>query len=486
MKIEADVEGLLKLISSAIETYTTAFFLAYNKRRVLKLWRFYSLSENVISDSTIPFGYGPIGRVAEDEKSFDLSKFSDRDSSMLGLYSKSEEIKSFAAVPVIRDNKLDGVLCVDSKSAFVFTNKDQKLLTLFADQLADLVNNIKVSELIETESSDIEFLYDFNKKLGSADKVVDILQLVFHSIMQRLKCGDCFLSLRTDEDILNESEKFCVELVYNHQSLKNVIFSDQDGLAGCVIRGREPFLLASRKEDFGSYIFVPSKPVGRFKSFIGAPLLANNEVSGLICATDGREGYFNQRDLQVVSIMANSVSLAMSNLKAREKANSLLNFIDGLTGLYNYSEFQERLEKAFQDAEQRRRPLSLMIMDIDDFKSLNSLLGYKVGNEVLKRFAQILLSLISDDSILASRYGPDEFSLILPSITREQAITIADRIRRATEDPTFISPSYGVHISVSIGISSLSQDTGSCNDLVANALRSLSTAKSSGGGKAIY
>ncbi len=110
MKIKADIDELIQLVSSVTEAYTTAFFLADNQRQVLKLWSFYSLSNNVIPDATIPFGVGPIGRVAESQKPFDLSKFSERDSGLLRLYSRNEDIKSFFAVPVISEGALEGVL----------------------------------------------------------------------------------------------------------------------------------------------------------------------------------------------------------------------------------------------------------------------------------------------------------------------------------------------------------------------------------------
>ncbi len=171
MTIEANVDDLIELVSTATEAYTTAFFLADNRKQLLKLWRFYSLGDNIIRDASIPFGVGPIGVVAENLKPFDLSKFSARDSSLLRLYSKNEDIKSFFAVPVIRENVLEGVLCIDSKKAFVFANKDQKLLTMFAKQFAYLVNNTRVKTFVHTETSDVAFLYNRCVKIASADNV---------------------------------------------------------------------------------------------------------------------------------------------------------------------------------------------------------------------------------------------------------------------------------------------------------------------------
>jgi len=482
MKIETDIDGLVELVSSVTEAYTTAFFLADNQKRMLRLWRFYSLSDNVIADAVIPFGAGPIGWVAENREEFDISKFSDRDSGLLRLYSRNENIKSFLAVPVMNGGVLEGVLCIDSKKTFVFTSKEQKLLKLFAKQFANLLNNIRVEKFVDTDISDVTFLHDFCKKTTAAGNIESILQLALNSIMELVECDSYFISLQTHND---EAGEFRVEVAHGSQNMRGAIFSAQDGLAGHIIRSKEPFLLTNRKEGYESCVFIPSESLGRVRSFLGVPLLFKDTVPGLICLTDSREGLFSQRDLKVVSIIADNVSLAIANAMAQEKVYRLSTNTDGLTELYNFSGFQEQLETIFQALSRKNRPLSLLIMDLDDFRGLNSDFGYEIGNEVLKRFAHLLLSIGRYEIIIsAARCGDDEFALILPGTTREPAFSIAESICKEVEDPTFISPSRGVRVSVSIGVSSYPQDGMDKDDLVENALRALSAAKSQGGGRA--
>ena len=484
MEIKANIDELVQLVSTATEAYTTAFFLADNQRQLLRLWSFYSLGDNVIAEASIPFGVGPIGLVAENMKPFDLTKFSERDSSLLRLYSRNEDIKSFFAVPVMRGDSLEGVLCIDSKKAFVFANKDQKLLALFAKQFADLVNNVRVKEFVDIEASDIDYLRRFCGEIASADSVKSILKLTMDSTVQLVECDSRFICLRMGDG----SGKYRVELVHSHRNVQGTVFSDQDGLAGRVIRGKDPLLLTNRKADFGSYVFTYAKSVGRVRSFLGVPLLAGNDVLGLICLIDSGENSFNQRDLRVLSIMADNASTAIANMMAQDKVHSLSTTVDGLTGLYNFSGFRKHLEMAFQEADSgpKRRPLSLMIMDIVKLKEINSIAGYKVGNQVLRQFAQILGDLGRNGIITsAARIGTDEFALILPGIPRDRAAFIAEDIRRQVENPTFISPGHGVKTSISIGISSLSYECNSCVELVDNALRALSLAKSRNDGKTI-
>jgi diguanylate cyclase (GGDEF)-like protein len=481
MKIETDIDELIQLVSTATEAYTTAFFLADNHRRMLKLWRFYSLGDNVITDASIPFGVGPIGLVAENLEQFDLTKFSERDSSLLRLYSKNEGIKSFFAVPVMRENILEGVLCIDSKKAFVFANKDQKLLTLFAKQFADLVNNVRVKQFVDTEASDIAFLHGICRKIVSANNARSILDLMMRSIEHLVECDSHFISLKME----GEEGIFRVELAHSPRNMHGTTFSDQDGLAGRVIRGREPLLLANRKDDLGSYVFTYSESVGRVRSFLGLPLLTGDDVLGLTCLVDSAENSFNQRDLRVLSIISDNASTAITNLRTRREVRGLKTTVDGLTGLHNFSGFQECLKIAFQDADPKRRPLSLIIMDIDDLKEINNL-NYRTGNKVLRRIAQLLMNLNRNNGISPARLGSDEFALILPGITMDRAALIAEEIHREVGDPTFITSDYGTrNISISVGISSFSYDCKSCGDLMDNALRALSLARSRGGDRVV-
>jgi diguanylate cyclase (GGDEF)-like protein len=212
------------------------------------------------------------------------------------------------------------------------------------------------------------------------------------------------------------------------------------------------------------------------------PLLFKDSVLGLISLVDSKEDAFNQRDLQVISIMAGSIALAIANAKAQIKIQSLSTNIDGLTGLRNFTGFQEYLEMILQTASRKRQPLSLLIVDIDKFSELNKNLGHEAGNEILKQFAQFLLDTDEKSNVYATRYGSDEFTLILPNTTESRAFSYAEDVCSAVEEATFILPSRNIDISVSIGVSCFPEDSANKYELINNALNALSEAKSRGGG----
>lgn len=154
--------------------------------------------------------------------------------------------------------------------------------------------------------------------------------------------------------------------------------------------------------------------------------------------------------------------------------------VDGLTGLWNRTYFDRRLAQEFSEAIRFGRPLSLVMCDIDGFKRLNDQHGHPFGDHVLEVFAKILQSGRMSD--VACRYGGEEFGVILPNIPAHEAMDVADRYRRALEGHVW-SGVEGLRVTVSLGvadIASLSAETRSPEELLAEADAALYRAKSAG------
>jgi two-component system cell cycle response regulator len=124
--------------------------------------------------------------------------------------------------------------------------------------------------------------------------------------------------------------------------------------------------------------------------------------------------------------------------------------IDGMTGLWNRAYFDARMDDEISAAGRHGRPLSLILCDLDRFKSLNDHHGHLFGDEVIERFAQLLGAGRTMD--IACRYGGEEFALILPDTDREQALQAAERVRRSIELEQW--PDHpGLTVTASFGVS---------------------------------
>jgi diguanylate cyclase (GGDEF)-like protein len=157
---------------------------------------------------------------------------------------------------------------------------------------------------------------------------------------------------------------------------------------------------------------------------------------------------------------------------------------DELTGLYNRREFHHRLDEEIGRYNRFGHPVGLIALDIDNFKNVNDLYGHQLGDEVLRRVAKLLIATVrSVDQ--AARMGGDEFFIIFPETTSEQALEVAERLRSLViAQPFYIMQDsgryYKIPVEISLGIACLPEDALNKEDLIEAADRALYAAKKNG------
>jgi len=133
-----------------------------------------------------------------------------------------------------------------------------------------------------------------------------------------------------------------------------------------------------------------------------------------------------------------------------------LSITDGLTGLYNHRYFVERLQEEWIRATRSNISVCLLMLDIDHFKNYNDQLGHLQGNKLLVELAELVKRNVRSFDVVC-RFGGEEFTVILPVCTLEDAATVAERIRRSCEEHNFIGkehqPSGKLTISIGVSIS---------------------------------
>ena len=155
--------------------------------------------------------------------------------------------------------------------------------------------------------------------------------------------------------------------------------------------------------------------------------------------------------------------------------------VDEKTGLANYRVFYKKLREEWERSERYNLPLSIVMLDLDDFKRVNDSLGHPAGDRVLREFA-VLLSGGARGTDLPARYGGEEFAMILPHTDRDSAQRVAERIRVAVADFSFLEPDHPLRVTVSAGAATFAPAVpiASAEQLVAAADRALYAAKKAG------
>jgi diguanylate cyclase (GGDEF)-like protein len=221
----------------------------------------------------------------------------------------------------------------------------------------------------------------------------------------------------------------------------------------------------------------------RSSSYLAFPLTGPVGVQAVIAVTDKANGEpFDDRDLAILMSFGAPASLALGREELRERTRDLAHqaTIDGLTGLFNRRYFETRLEQEIQRQRRQFDELSLLMVDLDNFKDLNDTQGHLVGDRVLREVADILRRAVRIFDVCA-RYGGEEFVILMPGANAPTALRIAERIRRQVEQHFASGLRSGSPVSptVSVGVSSAQPST-TRETLIAQADSALFQAKGAG------
>jgi diguanylate cyclase (GGDEF)-like protein len=156
-----------------------------------------------------------------------------------------------------------------------------------------------------------------------------------------------------------------------------------------------------------------------------------------------------------------------------------LTTIDGLTQIFNKRYFLENLEREIARSQRYRRSLSLVMFDIDHFKKINDSYGHLAGDYVLKMLASTVKSKIRREDLFA-RYGGEEFAIVLPEIDGDNGKAFAEKIRQIVEKQDFRFENTRIRVTISMGVSTIDEETTDAASLIKRADERLYEAKSAG------
>ena len=223
-------------------------------------------------------------------------------------------------------------------------------------------------------------------------------------------------------------------------------------------------------------------------SFLSFPIAIGARKIGLLNMADKiGGGTYDQSDLNIIELVAPQIALALERAVWQHRANQfqLMSITDPLTGLHNRRYMEVRLTEELNRSKRYDQPMSFMMIDIDDFKQYNDRNGHQAGDRALEIVAQCLRSTLRKVDV-ASRYGGEEFSILLPQANLKEAGAIADRLRRrimAAAFPHGESQPLGA-VTVSIGLAAYSASLDTAEAIIRAADRALYHAKSHGKNRA--
>jgi diguanylate cyclase (GGDEF)-like protein len=188
-----------------------------------------------------------------------------------------------------------------------------------------------------------------------------------------------------------------------------------------------------------------------YKSCILVPMRHLNKCVGCIGIFSDESHAFNNAIFEFLMILSDQAAIAIENARLFKLTEEEA-ITDGLTNLYNQKYFYNCLGRKINESGQSNKKMSLILFDIDHFKKINDTYGHTTGDFILKEIARLIKSCVRKNDIV-SRYGGEEFTVILPGADSNEAYAIADRIRQKIQRHDFMANGLKIKVTVSGGIS---------------------------------
>ena len=353
---------------------------------------FQSKSIHIAKGISIPLGRGIVGKIGLEKRTFMSGNLPLYNSEIL-YYSNPVEINSILAVPIISDtDELLGALVLDCIEKNAFKDQDKEILNRFSFLAAALITNARIRAFQERAAHTFQIFYQASHRFTTSLNLSDVFDVLFSTIPMITPCTRQ-IGIVFDE---NRNMGKIVGIRGNSPDIRpGMEFSINKGLYSFVFQKRKMVNISDYlpyQNKF--YRFFPNENKDQsIRSLLIFPITDDEfRCRGVFSVESNEPNQFTNDTMQIFNTLMENASVAFTRAVLYQRMERLAT-TDGLTGLNNHRHFQEILSKELERAKRYKHPLSLLLMDIDHFKSFNDTYGHPVGTWFLKKLLCIQKSI---------------------------------------------------------------------------------------------
>lgn len=354
-------------------------------------------------------------------------------------------------------------------------------LARFSRQIAVSLEVLRLREELERRAEIIRAVQIFSGKLNAAEENAagDASVNLFDALLKT--CAELLDASRGSLLLYDENEqKLKVQAAFGARAdeLKQISTVIGDRIAAQIWNEGKPMVV----ENILNLSLQPAPPERGYRtdSFVSFPLFVGQRAIGVLNLTDKNVAEnsdvigYTASDLDLLEAIAPQLAIALDRASLHQKAGRFeqLSMTDALTGLLNRRYLDERVNEEVNRSRRDGTPMSILMIDIDNFKKYNDRFGHQAGDQVLKITAQCLKAVLRSADV-AARFGGEEFCLLLPDTSLSEAKLIAERVRKRIENMNFPNQT----VTVSVGVSAYSPLHNSPQEIIEAADKALYQAK---------
>lgn len=362
-------------------------------------------------------------------------------------YAEPPRVGAVCAAPLVEHGHVRGLLVVDREAQEPFSEQEQELLSNATSFLLRAIENERVFIQLERAKIEQGKLYRSVDTLNAAWTETQVIEAGVNSAREFASFDFAVVTLfdksTNEHEICAVSGEGALELVGQR-------FRNNAGLVSMVVANRHPLPYRgdydpSRQVVFSRRLAPPAMP-----SLLVLPLSVHDRALGTLVLGSQRRGAFGEAVRPTLEVLASHVAVSLANARMFKRLEELAT-TDGLTGLFNKRALIEVAAQKIKSSKRFKKPLSVLVCDIDHFKKVNDTYGHDVGDVVIRGFGDVLRR-VKRDTDAVGRFGGEEFVVVCEETDSEGAALLAERIRSEIEASAFHTTQGSLKVTCSVGV----------------------------------
>jgi diguanylate cyclase (GGDEF)-like protein len=463
---------LMELLKRSLGLQTCVLLWASEDGERMKLKELVTDSDLVTTDSVAATA-GVLGAIQRSRAPLQLRA---PDPPTLPYYRGPERVGTFLGVPLLEGGHLRGVLGVDRAEERPFVAEEEALIDKAAGQVLRVVLTERVFAAVERSKYEHERFYRASEMLRGALTPAEVYDTALRAAREIAEFDFAGITLFD-----RESRRHRIARVWDPERLfcedvEGLEYADNTGLVAMAVKNKH-FLPTTGGP--GERVVFTRKLRLRMESLLVLPLIRpGDQAIGTFTLAAKKPEQFGGDVRDMLGVIANQVAVSIDHANMVQRLQELAT-TDGLTGLCNHREFQDRLDDMLGRSARRRSRVSMVLGDVDHFKKINDSYGHPTGDVVLRRVSQILLSAVRKVDLVA-RYGGEEFAVLLEDTDAQGALLLCERARAEIARQQFGSDSGTFQVTMSFGVAVYPEDAADKAAVIARADQALYRAKREG------